>query len=277
MNPEQFFDALALVPNFRSARFNDLEITDGRDGFLHFEGHAAVFDEVAELEIPNLGVVTESVQRGAFRKVLKDGGNVPLTIEHDPTRVLATTGSGLLRLEEDTKGLRVEADVPDTTMARDLQSMVKNKVINGMSFGFVSGPRANFKVERRNGTMHRTLLGFKKILDVCTTWDPAYRSAEAQFRSMTMQYADSAESLQQLLMGAYPQLGERADEPVDTEEETEETVDTESVDERTEDEVEREEDRVDDDTPQQRSLSLAAARNRVLLVGIDLKGTEMWK
>jgi hypothetical protein len=81
-----------------------------------------------------------------------------------------------------------------------------------MSFGFVAGARDNFKVEQRSDGRHRLLVGFKKLLDVTATWNPTYRGAEAQFRSMTMTYADSPESLQQLLMGAYPQLQEQGND-----------------------------------------------------------------
>jgi HK97 family phage prohead protease len=266
VNQETFFETLALVPNLRSARFNDLEITE-TNGRLRFRGHAAVFDEEADL-----GEFTESIQRGAFRKVLQQPANIPLTLEHDPTKVLATTRSGLLKLEEDAKGLAVDADVPPTSMARDLKELVDADVVNGMSFGFVAGPRTNYRVERRsNGKPHRSLLGFKKLLDVCTTWDPSYRSAEAQFRSLTLQYADSPESLQHLLMGAYPQLGERAETPGGTDDEAP-AADEAAPDEETDNEVGEGADAGADEPEHRSGMSLAAAQNRLLLMTIDLKG-----
>lgn len=209
MDPAAYFDALALVPNWRTATFNDMEMKPQGRGF-HFAGHAAVFDEEAELgDIPGIGRVTESVARGAFRKVLQFDANIPFTLEHDENRVLATTRSKRLKLNEDTKGLAVEADLPDTSLARDLQALVEANVVTGMSFGFVTGSPDNHRVERRSTGRHRTLLGFKSLLDVCATWNPTYRGAEAQFRSLTTQYLDSPESLQQLLLGAYPQLSEQ--------------------------------------------------------------------
>lgn len=217
---EKFFDALAVVPNWRTATFNDLEMKAEGRGF-RFRGHAAVFDEEAEIDnIPGVGTLTESIQRGAFRKVLQEPANVPFTLEHDATKVFATTKSKRLKLAEDAKGLSVDADLPDTSMARDLQALVDGDVVTGMSFGFVLGPTTNQRIERRSNGHHRRLLGFKKLLDVCATWDPTYPSAEAQFRSASMTYVDSAESLQQLLMGAYPQLQGQGNETVDTEQET---------------------------------------------------------
>lgn len=209
MEVAQFFDALAAVPNTRSARFDDLEVSEWSEGF-RFEGHAAVFEETADI-----GDFTEAIERGAFRKVLSQGANVPMLYDHNAgLPILASTGGGTLKLEEDAKGLGVLADVADTQLGRDVRVLAKRGDIRGMSYGFVAGA-GNSKVEMRDGKPHRRLLSFKRLLDVSPTWDPAYRSTEAQFRSLTMQYAASPDSLQQLIQGAYPQLGERADESDD--------------------------------------------------------------
>lgn len=205
MDADAFFEALANVPNFRTASFTDLEMVPRGKGF-RFQGHAAVFDEPTLIdEIPGVGKLTEEVRRGAFGRVLGLGANIPLTLEHDPKIVYATTRSGRLKLGEDNKGLAVDANLPDTSLVRDLKANVDADIVRGMSFGFVAGA-GNQQIERRSGGRHRILTGFKKLLDVCATWDPTYPSAEAQFRSMTMTLADSAESVQQLVMGAYPQL-----------------------------------------------------------------------
>lgn len=212
---EPFFDGLAVIPNLRSASFTDLEMTEQTSGGFRYRGHAAVFDEVATLsEIPGIGMATEEIKRGAFRKVLQQPTNIPLTLEHDQSKVLVTTNSGRLQLAEDTRGLAVDADLPNTSLARDLKALVDADVVKGMSFGFVTGPRStgNWTVERRSGGIHRAITGFKRLIDVCATWDPTYPSATAQFRSLAVKYADSPQLLQQILAGAYPaQLGDGAE------------------------------------------------------------------
>jgi HK97 family phage prohead protease len=264
VNPEQYFEALALVPNWRTATFDDMEMKPQKSGF-RFRGHAAVFGEEAELGfIPRIGRVTESVQRGAFRKVLQQDANIPFTLEHDETRVFATTRSKRLKLAEDTKGLAVDADLPDTSLARDLHALVESDVIRGMSFGFVAGPRENFKVEQRSDGRHRLLVGFKKLLDVTATWNPTYRGAEAQFRSMTMTYADSPESLQQLLMGAYPQLQEQGNDLDGNEDEAPDN-DVPALDGEQEHEVESDGSGV----VEQRTRSVAARRRALSLYLIE--------
>jgi len=213
LNTEQFFDALALVPNTRSATFDDVAVSDWKDGF-RFEGYAAVFEEEADM-----GEFSESIERGAFRKVLTTGANVPLLHEHQQRDFLASTRSGRLKLSEDTRGLKVQADIVDTPIARHVYALAKGGEVTGMSYGFVAG-QENQRIEQRNGKPHRRLLNFRRLLDVSTTFDPAFQGTEAQFRSLAMQYADSPESLQQLLKGAYPQLEEGAMDSVDTDEET---------------------------------------------------------
>ncbi len=204
---DPFFDGLALIPNLRSATLTDMEMSEVAGGGFRYRGHAAVFDEVAQLgDIPGMGKATEEIKRGAFRKVLQLPDNIPLTLEHDQSKVLATTRSGRLKLSEDAKGLAVDADLADTSLARDLKALVDSGDVQGMSFGFVTGPKStgNWNVSYRSSGVHRVITGFKKLLDVCATWDPTYVSATAQFRSLAVKYSDSPELLQQILLGAYP-------------------------------------------------------------------------
>lgn len=273
MEPADYFAALALVPNWRTATFSDMEMKPEGRGF-HFSGHAAVFDEEAELGvIPGIGRVTESVARGAFRKVLQHDANIPFTLEHDENRVLATTRSKRLKLQEDTKGLAVAADLPDTSLARDLHALVEADVVTGMSFGFVTGSPDNHRVERRSNGTHRTLLGFKELLDVTATWNPTYRGAEAQFRSMTMQYVDSPESLQQILMGAYPQPREQGndDGTAGTGEEETPADDQGAPDGADEPGVGEDE---EPGVEEQRVLSLAARRRRLQFYDLTYGGPQ---
>lgn len=196
---EKFFAAYDEVPNQRSAEFADLEVSEKSGGLL-FDGYAAVFGEPTDL-----GEFTEEVRHGAFRRVLSTGANVPLLHEHRPEMLLASTQSGRMRLFEEPKGLRVSANLVDNDLSRRIKSLVESGDVRGMSFGFVCG-RGNSDIEARSGKPHRIIKNFKKLLDVCTTWDPAYASAEAQFRSLAMAQAESAQPLQQLLTGVYPQL-----------------------------------------------------------------------
>jgi len=219
-----FFDALDDVPNLRSTQFTDVEMVEQGNSFK-FDGIAAPTGVTADL-----GDFTEDYQKGAFRRFLascKD--NIPFLHEHNPRDLMATTRSGRLKLTEDNQGLRVAADVVKTDLSERIKALVDSGDIGGMSIGMVVGS-GNAKVSNRSGHPHRHIINFKRLLDVCTTFDPAYASTEAQFRSMAMQYADSPESMQQLLTGAYPQLQGQGIESGDTNEEEAPADDTEAPD-----------------------------------------------
>lgn len=201
MNPE--FDS--GQPELRSVAFNDVSIsTDG----LTFSGYAAIFDQSADL-----GDFTEEVRRGAFRKVLAANPNVPMYWDHDPRHPpLATTGGGTLRLKEDGKGLRVDAELDDDHyMTPTLRSMIRRGDVTGMSFGFIAGP-GNSQIEQRGGKTHRVLVGFNHLLDVSPTWMPAYAGTSAELRSAlgSLRMAETWDDMQQIRSGSYEQLADGA-------------------------------------------------------------------
>lgn len=224
MEPNAFFDALADVPNLRSMAFADVEMTATDKGYT-FDGIAAPVGVVAEF--PDF---SEEYERGSFRRFLAGNkANIPFLHEHNPRDLMATTRSGRLKLSEEVRGLRAQAEVVKTDLSERIKALVDSGDIGGMSVGMVVG-RPNQRIDfRSGGKPHRMITGFKKILDVCTTFDPAYASTEAQFRSMAVNLSGSPDSLQQILMGAYPQLQEQGSEVEGTDEDEVETRSTEPV------------------------------------------------
>lgn len=95
------------------------------------EGYAARFDVPAVI-----GGFTETIRSGAFRASLAGRPDVLALVDHDPTRLLARTSSGSLRLAEDGKGLAFSLDVPDTSLGRDVLALAERGDLGGMSFGF---------------------------------------------------------------------------------------------------------------------------------------------
>lgn len=213
METTKFFDALSDVPNLRSVAFTDVEMTEAGKGYK-FDGIAAPTGVVTDL-----GDFTEEYERGTFRRFLAAcTENIPFLHEHNPRDLLATTRSGRLKLAEEGRGLRAQANVVKTDLSERIKALVDSGDIGGMSIGMVVG-RGNATIDQRSGKPHRRITNLKRLLDVCTTFDPAYVTTEAQFRSMVLQTAESPESLQQLLMGAYPQLQGQGDDTAGTSEE----------------------------------------------------------
>ncbi len=96
------------------------------------EGYAAAFGSEARI-----GSFRETIRAGAFRASLAASKDVLALVDHDPSRLLARTGSGTLRLSEDTRGLAFALDVPDTQLGRDILALAERRDLGGMSFGFV--------------------------------------------------------------------------------------------------------------------------------------------
>lgn len=222
-------EALNSVPNFRSVPFIDVEMQDQGNEFS-YDGIAAPIGQIADL-----GDFTEEYERRSFRSYLHGPGrnhNIPLCHEHDTTQLLGVTKSGRVVLEEDDRGLRTKARIVKTDLSERIKALVDSGDIAGMSIGMIVG-KGNARVSQREGRIHRSITGFKRLLDVCTTYDPAYVSTEAQFRSAAAQLTASPDLLQQVLAGAYPQLGRGAVDLAVVEEAEEEVLETDSEDDGT--------------------------------------------
>ena len=97
------------------------------------QGYAARFNSPALIG----GQFTETISPGAFRSTLaRPDNDVLALVDHDMSRLLARTGSGTLRLEEDARGLAFDLDLPETSLGRDVLALAERRDLGGMSFGF---------------------------------------------------------------------------------------------------------------------------------------------
>jgi uncharacterized protein len=115
----------------RQIQVQDLEVREVGNGST-FSGYAAVFNSDSE-PLPFI----EQIRPGAFQRTLQSRNQVKMFVNHEDTMVLASTRSGTLRLSEDNRGLKVEADLPqDVSYSRDLIALMKTRIVDSMSFGF---------------------------------------------------------------------------------------------------------------------------------------------
>lgn len=158
-------------------RFVDIEepeLRDVGDGIRQFSGYAARFGEWADIG----GAFRESIAPGAFTKTIREA-DVPLVYNHDPSTVMARTSNGTVRLSEDDKGLRVEADLntSDPDSAR-VASKMDAGLVNKMSFAF-RAIRQSWDKEAKPLT--RTIRE-AALYDVSPVTSPAYTGTSAQLR-----------------------------------------------------------------------------------------------
>jgi HK97 family phage prohead protease len=116
-------------------QLTNFEIREDETGGMLFEGYAAVFNSPSE-PLPFI----EKIAPGAFRGSLKQRNDIKLLWNHDTGAVLGSTRAGTLSLVEDKRGLRVKAQLPNTTLGRDTAELIRRGDVDSMSFGF-SVPR----------------------------------------------------------------------------------------------------------------------------------------
>jgi hypothetical protein len=161
----------------RRLTVNDFEVRQGPAGDgMSFSGYAAVFNSDSE-PLP----FVERIAPGAFKRSLKSKNNIRMYLNHDSSMLLATTRAKTLRLMEDAKGLKVEADLPDTTVGRDLSTLIQRGDVDSMSFGFSVPPKGD---SWSDDGMVRELKEVRLYEVSVVTGFPAYQATSASVRSL---------------------------------------------------------------------------------------------
>lgn len=165
------------LPEVEKRSFNqDFEVRELPNGGFQFTGYAAVFNSDSE-PLPFI----ERILPGAFDKTLKSRNNVKMYLNHDSTLVLGATRSKTLRLSTDTVGLLAQADLPNTSYARDLAEVMMRGDVDSMSFGF-SVPR--YGDTWSEDGMRRDLREIRLHEVSVVTGFPAYSATSASLRSV---------------------------------------------------------------------------------------------
>ena len=146
-------------------------------------GYAAVYNAPSRpLTIRGLNnnkPFVERVRPGAFEGMAAT--NVQLLIGHDARELLATTGSGLLQLRSDSKGLAFEVNLPDTQRARDVRAMVEAGIYREMSFGFY--------VKRDSWAGAERVLEHVDLREISIVADAAYTQTAVEARHTNAAHA----------------------------------------------------------------------------------------
>ena len=103
-----------------------------RADHVHSEGYVNAVERLSKPITERLGTFRERVCAGTFKKALKKAQDVRILLNHDMSRDLGGIKDGNLKLEEDSIGLRAEADIFDKDVIKD----AKAGNLVGWSFGF---------------------------------------------------------------------------------------------------------------------------------------------
>jgi HK97 family phage prohead protease len=161
----------------RTYTVKDVQARSAEDGTMRLAGYAAVFNE-SSVPLP----FKESIAPGAFRKTLSETPDVRLLINHEGLP-LARSKNGTLKLNEDDRGLYFEAELADTTEARDIYKLVERGDVDQMSFAF--------RVIRQKWSEDRTRRVLTEVSlsdgDVSVVTYPAYPTTKVEAREQLMQ------------------------------------------------------------------------------------------
>jgi len=136
------------------------------------EGYAAVFDSVTDL-----GYMKEVIDRNAFEGA--DMSDIVMKYNHENSVLpMARTRGGSLQFNIDEHGLKIRAKLPETSVNKDIFTLIKEKVLSKMSFAFtVKSEEYDYDTDTRR------ILAFDKIFDVSVVDVPAYESTEIYARN----------------------------------------------------------------------------------------------
>ncbi len=156
----------------KELRFSDVEIRNLDDEKMVVEGYPVIFNSPAT----HYGY-TETIDSNAFNGC--DMKDVVFRYNHkDGFLILARTRNNSLQLTVDDKGLKMRAELIDTTQNKDIYKSIKAGLLDKMSFAFtVSEENYDFDTDTR------TILKFKKLYDVAVVDVPFYESTEITARN----------------------------------------------------------------------------------------------
>ena len=150
----------------------EIEVRAEGDG-MTFTGYASVFNSPSE----DLGGFIEYVAPGAFKRSLQSRNEVKLLWNHDSGEPLASLRGGTMQLVEDERGLKVTAQLPNTSRGRDVAELLRTKVIDSMSFGF------NVIKDTWSRDGQTRTLESVRLFEVSVVSFPAYGATTATVRS----------------------------------------------------------------------------------------------
>ena len=129
------------------------------------EGYAVLFDQ-PQTYTWGKETYTEIISRNALTGA--DMKRVVMRYNHNDTVfAMARVKNGSLQLIEDETGLRIRADLIDTQSNRDLYRMIKDGLIDEMSFAFTVAPSGDvWEYSDDYMTVKRTINQIETVYDV---------------------------------------------------------------------------------------------------------------
>jgi HK97 family phage prohead protease len=171
----------------KETRFSTITKRDGEEETkMVVEGYAIVFDEETLIGDEERGFI-EVIDKNALTNTnVKD---VPFKYNHnDTTLILARTRNGSLSLEVDEKGLKIRAELIDTTSNRDIYKCIEAGLLDKMSFAFTVKSQS---WDKSGKLPKRTITAIDRLFDVSVVDLPAYDQTSIQASSRSLEIVEA--------------------------------------------------------------------------------------
>jgi len=149
------------------------------EGKMILEGYALVFNQETIIGDETYGFIEEISASALQETKMKD---VPMKYNHmDSFLIIARTKNKSLELTVDHIGLKVRAELLDTSHNQDIYKMVRSGLLDKMSFAFT----VDEQVWNREGDIpKRTITKIERLYDVSVVDTPAYDATSIYARSL---------------------------------------------------------------------------------------------
>lgn len=125
-----------------------------------------------------IGSYYEEFNVGAFDQALKTS-DMRAFYQHNPAMLLGRQSSGTLQVMATSEGLQYEIDLPNTSYASDLKTLVDRGDLREMSFGFIPG---RFDTRKENGMQIRMHTQVKDLIEISPVSLPAFEGTSVNLR-----------------------------------------------------------------------------------------------
>lgn len=166
--------------NDKETRLAEMRVEETEDKMI-LEGYAIVFDQETMIGDEERGF-KEVISRDSLSKTnMKD---VPMKYNHmDSFLILARTKNKSLSLSVDEHGLKVRAELLNTTTNADVYKMVKAGLLDKMSFAFTVKKQS---WDRSSKIPLRRIEEIDRLFDVSVVDLPAYEGTSIYSRSLDL-------------------------------------------------------------------------------------------
>lgn len=158
-----------------------VELRDSPTGGRMAVGYAFRYGAVSQ----NLGGFVETIMPGAATRTIQQD-DLRALFNHAPDNLLGRMGAGTLRVTDDNVGLAYQIDMPDTSLGRDLSTLIARRDLAGSSFTFIPiGARSVSWARTERGFPLRQIRSMK-MRDIGPVTFNAYPDSDVSLRSLAL-------------------------------------------------------------------------------------------